>query len=102
MDERRYRITLSYSVILLFSILILGQPAWSGSPDSLNHWPHNLKLEIQSVQVDLEKNLILIKGHDFNIGHSPIVTLGGIRLKVASWSRNQILAYFPAGIPNPI
>jgi len=82
MDERRCRITLSYSVILLFSILILGQPAWSGSPDSLNHWPHNLKLEIQSVQVDLEKNLILIKGHDFNIGHSPLLPSVGSGLKL--------------------
>jgi len=80
--------------------LILSQSAWSGPLDSLNYWLHHQKLEIQSVQVDFDKDLILINGQNFKRGAFPVVALGGINLKVISYNRNQIVAKLPAGIPN--
>jgi hypothetical protein len=98
MDRKPFKMTLSFSLVLFFSILIFGQCAWGDSNVSTSHWPQRYRLEIQSVHVDFDNNLILIEGLDFNRGIRPVVTLGGIYLTVKSYTRNEIIADLPADI----
>jgi hypothetical protein len=98
MDRKPFKMTLSFSLVLVFSILIFGQCAWADSYVSSSHWPHRYKVEIQSVQVDFDNNLILIKGQDFKKGAHPVVTLGIFDLTVKSYTRNEIIAELPADI----
>jgi hypothetical protein len=97
MDAKTCRKILSFSVILLF--LVLGQLVWGAAPDSKTDCAPYQKLEIQSVHIDYENNLIFIEGKGFNKGTFPMVTLGAIPITVASYTRNEIVATLPADVP---
>ena len=97
MYTRRVKKNLLQSLILLFLILILGQPTWAGKWADI---PSDLNLVIQSVYVDLNNNLILITGENFDNGAFPDVTLGGIGLEVESYSRHELIAELPVDIPD--
>jgi hypothetical protein len=99
MDRKPFKMSLSFTLVLVFSILILGRWAWGDSNVSSKNWPHRHKLEIQSVHVDFDNNLIYIKGQDFNKGVFPVVTFGGIYLTVKSYTRKEIVANLPEDIP---
>jgi hypothetical protein len=99
MKTKLFKTALFYSVILFLSLLILGQTAWSGSSDTFILWPLYPKLEIQSVHVDFDNNLILIKGQGFKKEAFPLVTLGGVYLRVESYTRNEIVTDLPADLP---
>jgi hypothetical protein len=57
--------------------------------------------KIQSVDVDLENNEIVIHGKNFDSAGDPVVTLGGKKIDVLSHTGNEILATFePEKFPN--
>jgi hypothetical protein len=94
MNTKPSKKTLLCSVIVLFSVLVLGQLAW-GWDDWAWHRHCYIELEIRSVYVDFDRDLVLIHGEHFDNGGFPVVTLGGIRLKVKSHNRNEIVAELP-------
>jgi len=97
MNTRLVKKILLHSLIVFFSILILAQSTWAGK------WadtPSDLNLVIQRVYVDLDNSLIFVTGENFGNGASPDVTLGGINLKVDSYTQHDIIAKFPVGIPD--
>jgi hypothetical protein len=55
---------------------------------------------IQRVYVDLDNNLMFVTGENFDNGAFPEVSLGGINLKVNSYTRHEIIAGLPSGIPD--
>ncbi len=74
MNAKCFRKIFLPSVILLFSVLVLGQSGWAC--DEPDHGCYGLQLDIKSVRVDIDKDLISIVGENFTNGDSPTVTLG--------------------------
>jgi hypothetical protein len=99
MNTKPSKKTFLCSVMVLFSVLALGQLAW-GWDDWAWHRHCYIELEIRSVYVDFDRDLVLIHGQHFDNGGFPAVTLGGIRLKVKSHTRNEIVAELPKDIPD--
>jgi hypothetical protein len=99
MNTKPSKKTLLCSVIVLFSVLVLGQLAW-GWDDWEWHRHCYIELEIRSVYVDFDRNLVLIHGQHFDNGGFPAVTLGGIPLRVKSHNRNEMVAELPTDFPD--
>lgn len=99
MSEMILRKAFVKSVTLLFSVLVWGQPAL-GCDDSQWNRACYVEPEIESVHVDFDNNLVLIHGKHFKDGASPTVNLGGLDLKVRSYTRNEIVVKLPADFPD--
>ena len=80
------------SSVILFSILtMIGQAAlaakWGGTPSGED-------LEITSVYINLDTNILTIGGRNFLNGDYPVVTLNGGTLTVTSVTNSEIVAEF--------
>ena len=96
MNRKLFRTIFLPSVIFLFSVFVLGQSGWAcDEPDYPDDQCYE-QLDIKKVKVDQGK--ILIRGHHFDNGGDPAVTLGGDVLDVDSATGNDIVAWLPAGI----
>ncbi len=62
--------------------------------------PNGGELGIRKVFVDFVQNRIIIQGHNFRNGQSPIVKLGETNLNVISHMDEQIVVNLPANISN--
>ncbi len=90
--ERHIKLLLIFlaSVIL---VMTSRNQAFSASPSKPTIQP----LQIQFVAVDFTGSSINIYGQNFGNGTTPVVTMGGTKLTVKSYSSNQIIAALPSG-----
>jgi hypothetical protein len=99
MREILFKKFLVKSLTLLFSVLVWGQPAL-GREDLRWEWKTCYgHPEIESVYVDLDEDLVHIlhiHGKYFKNGTFLKVNLGGLDLKVSSYTRDEIVAEIPA------
>ncbi len=91
MNAKRFRKIFLPSVILLFSVLVLGQAAWACDTPERECY---VQLDIKSVHVD--GNSMHILGRNFTNGGSPEVAFGGVSFPVDSYTNEEIVAIFPA------
>jgi hypothetical protein len=110
MKGMTFKKALLLSGIFLLSTFMLVQLSWGCDDDDKwdrdchNKWDCHKHgkpcqpLVIQSVDVDLTNNEILIHGQNFDNGaHPPVVTLGGgIELAILTYTGNEIVAELPA------
>jgi len=94
MNAKRFRKIFLPSVILLFSVFVLGQSAWTCDTPETPDGQCYERLDIRSVHVDGSSMHIL--GKNFKNGNFPEVTFGGISFPVDWYTNEEIVAIFPA------
>jgi len=96
MNRKRFRKMFLPGVVLLFSVLVLGQLAWAC--DEPDH-PYNQcydEPDIKKIKLDYDNDVIHIYGNSFEKGtHAPVVSIGDQELTVTWHSDGEILARFP-------
>ncbi len=94
MNAKHFRKIFLPSVIFLFSVLVLGQSAWTcDTPETPDDQCYE-QLDIKSVHVDGSTMHIL--GKHLKNGNSLEVTFGGVSFPFDLWSNEEIVAIFPA------
>jgi hypothetical protein len=96
MNRKAFRKIFLPGVMLLFSVLVLGQSGWACDTPDYNEYECYGELDIKRVTLDYDNGLIQIFGKDFKNGAFPVVTLGDDGLDVLDHDYNKIVVRFPA------
>ena len=95
MNAKPFRKIFLPSVILLFSVLVLGQSGWACDTPDYSDYQCYGELDIKRVNVGNDR--IFIYGEHFDNGAFPVVTLGSTGLTVESHNGYEITAILPWG-----